>query len=114
MHLTVNSLAALYSCCSLLAIPMLPGLCSVTLLNTNWMYRCCSSDGAAIVVSSLLGSSPCTVFVESASGIREGMSPIFATLSSCRSTRTAAACCHALRSTLQHLMCSTRALSALA
>jgi AGZA family xanthine/uracil permease-like MFS transporter len=31
-----------------------------------------SSDGAAIVVSSLLGSSPCTVFVESASGIREG------------------------------------------
>lgn len=31
-----------------------------------------SSDGAAIVVSSLLGSSPCTAFVESASGIREG------------------------------------------
>jgi len=31
-----------------------------------------SSDGAAIVVSSVLGSSPCTVFVESASGIREG------------------------------------------
>jgi len=31
-----------------------------------------SCDGAAIVVSSLLGSSPCTVFVESASGIREG------------------------------------------
>lgn len=31
-----------------------------------------SSDGAAIVVSALLGSSPCTAFIESASGIREG------------------------------------------
>eukprot|EP00208_Stichococcus_sp_RCC1054_P001908 CAMPEP_0206139330 /NCGR_PEP_ID=MMETSP1473-20131121/5537_1 /ASSEMBLY_ACC=CAM_ASM_001109 /TAXON_ID=1461547 /ORGANISM="Stichococcus sp, Strain RCC1054" /LENGTH=611 /DNA_ID=CAMNT_0053533077 /DNA_START=97 /DNA_END=1932 /DNA_ORIENTATION=+ len=31
-----------------------------------------SADGGAIVVSALLGSSPCTAFIESASGIREG------------------------------------------
>jgi xanthine/uracil/vitamin C permease (AzgA family) len=56
----------------------------VVSLNTNRIYHYCSSDGAAIVVSSLLGSSPCTVFVESASGIREGMRPFFAALSACR------------------------------